>query len=78
MYRDGVGEGQLKAVFTQEINAFKDRIKSTYQSGEPPKLTFVVVNKRINSRFYQQISSGQFDNPRPGMIIDDTVTRPER
>ncbi|ODM95772.1 Protein aubergine, partial [Orchesella cincta] len=55
MYRDGVGEGQLNAVFNQELEGFQNRIKATYQHQgvKPPKLTYIVVNKRISTRFFE-------------------------
>ncbi|ODM88100.1 Piwi-like protein 1 [Orchesella cincta] len=79
MYRDGVGEGQLNAVFNQELEGFQNRIKATYQHQgvKPPKLTYIVVNKRISTRFFE-VAGRNINNPRPGFIVDDVVTRPER
>ncbi|ODM87524.1 Piwi-like protein 1 [Orchesella cincta] len=79
MYRDGVGEGQLNAVFNQELEGFQNRIKATYQHQgvKPPKLTYIVVNKRISTRFFE-VAGRNLNNPRPGFIVDDVVTRPER
>lgn len=41
-----------------------------------PKLTVVVVKKRICSRFFARID-GKLTNPPPGTVIDTEVTRPE-
>ncbi len=53
MFRDGVGDGQLPVVRDYEVpqfyNLFK-RIKTDYD----PKLTYIVVQKRINTRLYMK------------------------
>ena len=41
-----------------------------------PKLTVVVVKKRICSRFFARMD-GKLANPPPGTVIDTDVTRPE-
>lgn len=41
-----------------------------------PRLTVIVVKKRVNARFFAQ-SGGRFHNPLPGTVIDVEVTRPE-
>lgn len=41
-----------------------------------PKLTVVVVKKRISSRFFT-LFGGKTSNPPPGTVIDTEVTRPE-
>lgn len=41
-----------------------------------PKLTVVVVKKRISARFFAHID-GKLANPPPGTVIDTEVTRPE-
>uniref|UniRef100_A0A8C4IRF4 Piwi like RNA-mediated silencing 1 n=1 Tax=Dicentrarchus labrax TaxID=13489 RepID=A0A8C4IRF4_DICLA len=68
VYRDGVGDGQLHSVVNYEVAQIMDSIK--------PKLSVVVVKKRISSRFFAYIG-GRVDNPPPGTIIDTEVTRPE-
>lgn len=78
MFRDGVGEGQLNHVFTQELEGFQAHIKTAY-ANQPnkPKLTYIVVNKRISTRFFV-VAGRNYNNPNPGFIVDDVVTRPER
>uniref|UniRef100_A0A8P4K2J0 Piwi like RNA-mediated silencing 1 n=1 Tax=Dicentrarchus labrax TaxID=13489 RepID=A0A8P4K2J0_DICLA len=71
VYRDGVGDGQLHSVVNYEVAQIMDSIKSM-----GPKLSVVVVKKRISSRFFAYIG-GRVDNPPPGTIIDTEVTRPE-
>uniref|UniRef100_A0A3P9B443 Piwi-like RNA-mediated gene silencing 1 n=1 Tax=Maylandia zebra TaxID=106582 RepID=A0A3P9B443_9CICH len=68
VYRDGVGDGQLHSVVNYEVQQIMDSIN--------PKLSVVVVKKRISSRFFAHIN-GKVSNPPPGTIIDAEVTRPE-
>uniref|UniRef100_A0AAR2IH10 Piwi-like protein 1 n=1 Tax=Pygocentrus nattereri TaxID=42514 RepID=A0AAR2IH10_PYGNA len=64
VYRDGVGDGMLQSVVNYEVPQIM------------PKLTVVVVKKRIASRFFARID-GKLSNPPPGTVIDTEVTRPE-
>ncbi|XP_040898291.1 piwi-like protein 1 isoform X1 [Toxotes jaculatrix] len=75
VYRDGVGDGQLHSVVNYEVLQIMDAIKSM---GEDymPKLSVVVVKKRISSRFFAHVG-GKVSNPPPGTIVDSAVTRPE-
>uniref|UniRef100_A0A8P4K5E4 Piwi like RNA-mediated silencing 1 n=1 Tax=Dicentrarchus labrax TaxID=13489 RepID=A0A8P4K5E4_DICLA len=75
VYRDGVGDGQLHSVVNYEVAQIMDSIKSMGHD-YMPKLSVVVVKKRISSRFFAYIG-GRVDNPPPGTIIDTEVTRPE-
>jgi len=73
LFRDGVGDGQLLYAIEHEVSqllsAFKC-IDSTYE----PQFTMVVVQKRINTRFFMQSLSKCFVNPSPGTVIDHTVS----
>lgn len=73
IFRDGVGEGQLKYVYEHEVGAIKDKLNMVYKDPAANRLTFFVVSKRINTRLFQQR-----DNPLPGTIVDDVITLPER
>uniref|UniRef100_A0A3P8SKU5 Piwi-like RNA-mediated gene silencing 1 n=1 Tax=Amphiprion percula TaxID=161767 RepID=A0A3P8SKU5_AMPPE len=75
VYRDGVGDGQLHSVVNYEVSQIMDSIKSIGQDYEP-KLSVVVVKKRISSRFFYH-NNGNVLNPPPGTVIDTDVTRPE-
>ena len=74
-YRDGVGEGQLEEVRENEIKAIKNAIGT-----EEIKLTFIVVSKRINTRFFAKAdpSGNRITNPCSGTVADTVVTLPER
>ncbi|KAG1974044.1 piwi-like protein 1 [Pimephales promelas] len=75
VYRDGVGDGMLQSVVDYEVPQIMQSIKTLGQDYEP-KLTVVVVKKRISSRFFARID-GKIANPPPGTVIDSEVTRPE-
>ncbi|KAG8597458.1 hypothetical protein GDO81_002286 [Engystomops pustulosus] len=75
IYRDGVGDGQLKTLISYEVEQLVDCIKATGKDYSP-KLSVIVVKKRISSRFFAHLS-GRLNNPPPGTIVDVEVTRPE-
>lgn len=76
VYRDGVGEGQTQYVLEYEVAQLKEKLEAIYASsgtGEQYKLCFVIVSKRINARLFD----GRM-NPKPGTVVDDVITLPER
>ncbi|XP_041644109.1 piwi-like protein 1 [Cheilinus undulatus] len=75
VYRDGVGDGQLHSVVNYEVSQILESIKSMGHD-YMPKLSVVVVKKRIATRFFVQ-NNGKSDNPPPGTVVDSEVTRPE-
>ncbi|KAM8866343.1 piwi-like protein 1 isoform 1-T2 [Synchiropus picturatus] len=75
VYRDGVGDGQLHSVVHYEVAQILESIKSMGPD-YTPKLSVVVVKKRINTRLFAHIK-GSLSNPPPGTIVDSDVTRPE-
>ncbi|KAF7669169.1 hypothetical protein LDENG_00236060 [Lucifuga dentata] len=75
VYRDGVGDGQLQSVVSYEVPQIIESIKTMGKDYEP-KLTVVVVKKRISCRLFAHIN-GKVSNPPPGTIVDSAVTRPE-
>lgn len=67
LYRDGVGEGQIKVIEEQEIRPILDTLTRIYAvENRTPKFAYIVVNKRVNARFFKKIGSEQYINPRPG------------
>ncbi|XP_041452050.1 protein argonaute-3 isoform X2 [Drosophila obscura] len=68
IYRDGVGDGQLSTCSSFEIPQFAS------VCGSRIKITFIVVQKRINTRIFSG-SANQFDNPLPGTLVDKHITR---
>lgn len=62
-------------VIRVEITQFKEAIAQLYPEASAansvkPELTLVVVNKRINQRFFMKDQAGRLQNPPSGCIID--------
>ena len=74
VYRDGVSEGQVRYVKETEIANIRDVFTKLKID---PKLAYIIVNKRINSRFYAK-KGADYGNPPAGTVIDECVTLPER
>lgn len=80
IYRDGVGDGQLREVMNDEVRQVDSAIASlnaTQGGAYKPKKAFIVVKKRISTRLFAQSGNGQCSNPPPGTVVDTEVTRPE-
>lgn len=78
IYRDGVGDGDLQHVKDSEVQNLMDALKLMYQDRfDKVKFAFVIVSKRINTRFFEETNRG-CKNPLPGTVVDDVVTLPER
>ncbi|XP_060786656.1 piwi-like protein 1 [Neoarius graeffei] len=75
VYRDGVGDGMLHSVVNYEVPQIMQSIKAMGED-YAPKLTVVVVKKRISSRFFALLDS-RLGNPPSGTVVDTEVTRPE-
>ncbi|XP_052862181.1 protein aubergine-like [Anopheles cruzii] len=76
IYRDGVGDGQLNHVVEHEVQTIKKRLTEAYAGNKEeikPQMAVLVVSKRINTRLFLGKS-----NPRPGTVVDDVITLPER
>lgn len=73
IYRDGVGEGQTKYVYEQELKQVVKELKGFFKE-KPLKLAFIIVSKRINTKFFTLDQK----NPVAGTVVDDVVTLPER
>nr|XP_040582530.1 protein piwi-like isoform X2 [Lepeophtheirus salmonis]XP_040582535.1 protein piwi-like isoform X3 [Lepeophtheirus salmonis] len=79
-YRDGVGEGNIYQVKEDELKKVLNVFKNfTTAQDQIPLLTYIIVCKRISTKFFS-IGKRQNDygNPPPGTIIDDVVTHPEK
>ncbi|KAM9475833.1 piwi-like protein 1 [Clarias gariepinus] len=75
VYRDGVGDGMLETVVSYEVPQIMQSIKAMGED-YAPKLSVVVVKKRISSRFFALLDA-RLGNPPPGTVVDTEVTRPE-
>ncbi|XP_022814819.1 piwi-like protein Siwi isoform X1 [Spodoptera litura] len=76
IYRDGVGDGQIPYVNTHEVAEIEKALRMLYGSDDY-KMSFTIVSKRINTRIFLE-QGGKCVNPRPGTVVDDVVTLPER
>lgn len=74
IYRDGLGEQQMQQCIDKEVSQLKQCLEGKYNKINPPKITLIVVNKRINQRmFCQDPRSKETINPQPGTIIDSNL-----
>ncbi|CAK1555842.1 unnamed protein product [Leptosia nina] len=74
VYRDGVGDGQFSRIQDYEVSQLKiliQELDKVYQ----PKITYVVVQKRINTRIFLKGFQGDFENPPPGTVVDHHITK---
>lgn len=79
VYRDGVGDGQLRQVYEHELPQLKAAMAQVSQGMEKkydPKFAMVIVKKRVSTRLFLE-NRGQYNNPPPGTVVDTVVTRPE-
>ncbi|KAJ7507898.1 argonaute-like protein [Mycena galericulata] len=74
-YRDGVSEGQFKAVLEQELPLIK---KACASLNINPKITILVVGKRHHVRFFPQNErdGDRSGNCRAGTVVDREVSHP--
>lgn len=75
IYRDGVGEGDLAYVKEFEVASIRTMLNKVYGGEDKVKMAFIVVTKRINTRFMKDMPGG-YVNPASGTVIDDVVTHP--
>lgn len=55
MYRDGISDGELKIVEETELRNLQKSFEC-YHENYSPMLTYIIVQKRINTRVFQVIS----------------------
>ncbi|XP_023340346.1 protein argonaute-3 isoform X2 [Eurytemora carolleeae] len=72
LFRDGVGDGQIDTVALHEAVQI-ERFFTTMKFN--PEFIFIIVQKRINERFFDLNGSGKYQNPPPGSVIDHTIMR---
>ena len=70
VYRDGVSFSQMQAILSHEVAQVRSGLKSL---DVQPELIYVIVNKRVNARFFKSDKGGQIFNPDRGTIIDTDV-----
>jgi len=76
VYRDGVGDGQLREVYEHELPQYKSAFASILDGTYKPKFAMIIVKKRVSTRLFHA-QRGNYTNPPPGTIVDTAVVRPE-
>ncbi|XP_060091172.1 piwi-like protein 4 [Heteronotia binoei] len=74
VYRDGVGDGQLKMVVDYEVPQLFS-VLSECGGNHRPKLSVIVVRKRCLLRFFTE-ANRSLENAPIGTVIDTEATRP--
>uniref|UniRef100_A0A8D0GE61 Piwi like RNA-mediated silencing 4 n=1 Tax=Sphenodon punctatus TaxID=8508 RepID=A0A8D0GE61_SPHPU len=75
VYRDGVGDGQLKMVVDYEVPQLLS-VFGECSSNYRPKVSVIVVRKKCIPRFFAEANSS-LQNPPVGTVVDTEATRPE-
>ncbi|CAH1233753.1 PIWIL1 [Branchiostoma lanceolatum] len=65
----------LEIPVQHEIPQVLDTFKNL-SAGYNPKVAWIVVNKRINAKFFAE-GQGGLQNPMPGTVVDTEVTKPQ-
>jgi len=76
-YRDGVSENQFAEVLSAEVRALREAC-ADYKRSKPPKITFVVVQKRHHARFFPLADEDRdrSGNLQSGTVVESDVTHP--
>ncbi|CAF2767340.1 unnamed protein product [Rotaria sp. Silwood2] len=77
VYRDGVDDGQFQKVLDNEVNKIKSAFQVVYGKNPMPRLTFIVVKKRHNTRFFAY-DDQRTNNIEAGTVIDVDITHPSQ
>lgn len=73
-FRDGVLENTEKEIQTHEVKEIMDGFAEQMREAEyVPKLTIIVIDKRITQKFFAIEGSRQLQNPPPGTLVDNTI-----
>lgn len=71
IYRDGVSAAERGQVISKEVSQFQEACNEMYnQASVRPKITVIIVNKRIIQSFFVVDGQGRLNNPPSGCIID--------
>ena len=70
---------QISEIVEHELGSILLEVRKLYsvlKEGEP-KLSFVLINKKTNTRIFREDRNGH-SNPLPGTVVDNTITLRER
>lgn len=70
-YRGGVGEGDFQYLKEIEIQSLKRMLNQRYNGNL--KLAYIVVSKKINTRFFERVANNVATNPGCGVVVDDVI-----
>ena len=73
LYRDGVGDTMFDLVKTHELGMIKTMLTEKY-GADAPKLTMVIVTKRISKKIVKETSHGGV-NPMSGTIVNTGIVQ---
>ncbi|XP_040591198.1 piwi-like protein 4 isoform X2 [Mesocricetus auratus] len=76
IYRDGVGDGQLKTVLEYEVPQLLSSVTECGSGVSSSRLSVVVVRKRCLLRFFSE-TGHIVQNPPIGTVVDSEATRAE-
>ncbi|CAF3625397.1 unnamed protein product [Adineta steineri] len=79
-YRDGVDDGHFQKVLDNEVRALQNACKALYMNNPLPKITFIIVKKRHNTRFFipdPNSNMKMMNNVQPGTVVDTGIVQPQ-
>ena len=76
-YRDGVSEGQFHMVLNYEVTAIREACQ-TLEVGYMPPITFVIVQKRHNTRLFPDNArdADRSGNVKAGTVVETGICHP--
>jgi len=77
VYRDGVDEGHFQKLLDNEVQALKNACLEVYGNRPLPKITFVIIKKSHNTRFFAP-NGQRITNMVAGTVIDTTIVHPRQ
>ncbi|CAF1218396.1 unnamed protein product [Adineta steineri] len=77
VYRDGVDEGHFQKLLDNEVQALKNACLEVYGNRPLPKITFVIIKKSHNTRFFAP-NGQRITNMAAGTVIDTTIVHPRQ
>lgn len=76
-YRAGVDDGSFQKVLDNELRAVQHACREIYGHNPLPKICFVIVKRRHNTRFFTwDKQTNQTNNLQPGTVIDTDIVSP--
>lgn len=81
MYRESTGHSLIRSVLQHEMDILKASIEDVKKKAKKPnynpEIIYIVVNKKINSRFFDA-SGNRLFNPEPGSIVVEEMSVDDR